>query len=75
MKLPIQAKPVCRDTMFVGYSNDKNGIKASQLGTCVDNAGIAMGQNNFNEPACCARRDTQNGGFWVPQGGGMPVYC
>ncbi|AOX03341.1 hypothetical protein BJP34_31365 [Moorena producens PAL-8-15-08-1] len=75
MKLPISAKPINRDSLFVGSSNQKNGIKASQLGTCFDNQGINMGTNNFNQVACCARRDTKNGGFWLPQGGGIPVNC
>jgi hypothetical protein len=75
MKLPVQAKPAIRDSIFVGLSSNKNGIKASQLGTCFDNQHINMGVNNFNQVACCTRRDTHDGGYWLPQGGGIPIYC
>jgi hypothetical protein len=80
MKLPKQVKPVSRAHDFVGYSSEKSGIQASQLGTCVDNTGAAMLDANgnparFNQAACCALRIAQNGGFWINPNNGAVVVC
>ncbi len=76
MYLPNKAAPVIRFAARDSRLNAHAEITPSQMGYCVDNKGELIGNGpQFNQAACCARRDVQGGGYWINQADRSTVYC
>ncbi len=76
MYLPNKTAPVIRYVATDSHANVHSEITPSQMGYCVDNEGVMIGDGpQFNQAACCARRDVQGGGYWINQADRSIVYC